>query len=160
MNAGVKKLLIFVSDLLAQPQGGVVVYGRRNFEREDFNTLQIVIDNVDTSTRLLSSSKYDGEAEEMQYVQKISSPATIDFYGENAYEECERFVLLLSTQKSYELQRDQRIEVYQESGIIDLKLLTGDQYSERVQISLRIQFNIELTEDVLRIDELQSTLIT
>lgn len=160
MNDAAVKLAIFTRDLLNKPEESVVVIGRENMTRGDFSPLKIVIDNVDSSTAISTSRKYDGVLEELQHVQKISSPATIDFYGDGAYSECNKFKLLLSSQKSYELQRDERIEVYIETAIIDLKILTGEQYSERFQIGLQIQFNIELVEPILRIDTLQNTVIT
>lgn len=159
MNTGAKKLLIFTRDLLSQPEGTVVIIGRENMKRNNFTDLQIVIDNIDVSTPIGFSTYYDGESEKMFYYAKISAPATINFYGDGAYQEAMKFSLLWGSQIGYQLGLNNMVEINQVSGILDLKQLTGDQYSERLQLSLIIKFNEQIDQPTLRVDTLQSNFL-
>ena len=153
-NAGLVALFKFTRALLGYEGTQTVLIGRGNMNRGNFTQLQIVLDNLDSNNLVAFASKYDGVNEVMTYTHKVSAPVSIDFYGDSAYSECERFVLLLGSERGYELSRDLGVEVYLESAITDLKLLTGELYSQRLQIRLRIQYNISLSETILRIDEL------
>lgn len=153
-------LAIFVRDLLVQPEGSVIVLGRVNMRRDDYKTLQIVIDDVVALGRISSSETYDPTTENMQYNQQLTSSATVDFYGDGAYDESVKFVTTIASQRGSELQRDSFIDVLQQSAITDLKMLAGDEYSERFQVAVNIVYNIAYNESILRIDTTDFSVIT
>lgn len=149
-------LAMLVRDLLNQPEGEVVILGRDNMDRENFTALQIVIDSLSPALRLNSSQKYDGDAEEMTYSQTWRQQFTINFYGDGAWSELLKFSLLLKSQKAYELQRDSGVDVLLTSSATDVKLLTGEQYSERYEVECNVMFTAAIAEEVLRIDTAQT----
>lgn len=153
MISGLKLLGLFVRDLLVQPEGSVVQVGRNNFRRDDFTALQVVVDTLGASNLLASSEKFDGELESMAYTQSWSMPCIINFYGDGAAAEAIKFSNIIQSQAGYELQRDLGLTVYDVGTITDVKLLTGEQYSERIELALNIRFTTTTNIDTLRIDE-------
>lgn len=155
MNQGLTLLGQFVRDLLAQPEGSVVQIGRENFRRDDFLSLQIVIDSIGSSSMVGTSEDYDSTAEVMKYSQAWKMPCVVNFYGTNSFQEAVKFSALIQSQSGYELQRDAGLSVFEVGALNDLRFLSGEQYSSRYELALSIRFTI--TEDVstLRIDEAQ-----
>lgn len=98
------------------------------------------------------SERYDGEAEELTLSTRMRQPVTIDFFGENAYTNAEKLQLLLKSDKALDLQEQYAVTVGGVSQITDVKALTGQQYGNRVQVELTIQYSPSITLDVLRID--------
>lgn len=158
MNEAVKQLALFIRDLLEIPESQIKP-GRRGFVRDDFTSLQIVPDSLGAGQRLNSAQSFDGDLERMTYAQQWLFPCTIDFYGDGAYTTATQFSLLAQSQKGYELQRDRGVTIFEAGALTDVKLLTGEQYSERYQLELNVQITLSAEVDTLRIDELQSTLI-
>lgn len=159
MNIATKQLALFIRDLLVLPES-VINIGRENFDREDFTALQIVVDTLGQATPLSKNESFDGVAEEIEYAQQWQAPCTVDFYGDGAFEEATKFLLLVQSQASYELQRDNGISIYHSSALTDVKSLTGEQYSERYQLALNVQYTISAKVDTLRIDTAQVTIIS
>jgi len=159
MNPGIIGLAKFVRDLLTQPEGQVVIVGRHNVRREDFTGLQIVIDAVSAGSRLNSSESYDGDAEVATYSQQWMQPCTVNFYGNEGYDQAQLFTLLAQSQKGYEIQRDSGVAVYDVSTITDVKMLTGDQFSARYELSCNVQYTIKTGVSTLRIDTAQTEII-
>lgn len=151
-----QKLAMFVRDLLNQPEGEVVILGRENLRRDDFNALQIVVDSLGKARRLSKAQKYNGVMEKMQHSASWSAPFTINFYGDEAYAQATKFVLLTDSQVGYELQRDMGVGIYLTSELTDVKLLAGEQYSNRFELELNVTFTESATVDVLRIDVAQT----
>lgn len=160
MNPATLGLARFVRDLLGQPEFTVVQIGRNNFRRDDYDALQIIIDNLGPAVRLNSSEKYDGDAEIMTYAQQWRAPCTVDFYGDEAYDQAQKFILTCQSQAGYELQLQHGVTIYEASQITDVKWLTGEQYSARYQVSLQVQYTISADVETLRIDEAQTDIIT
>lgn len=154
-----QRLAIVVRDLLQQPEGyppnGVVFLGRNNVLVSDRSRLQIAIDTNGPAAPLTRGEKYDGDAEEMTHSQQWRQPCTIDFYGDEAFDEAKKFALLIQSQVGYELQRDNNVAVYVASSINDVKLLTGERFSARYQLELNVQTTESATVGVLRIDTAQ-----
>lgn len=159
MNTFLIELAKFTRDLLSIPESKIKI-GRKNFKRTDFKSLQLVIDQISPSSQLSRNRDYDGSdgVESMQYSVFYQAPCTIDFYGDTAFSTAQTFILSLNTQLSYELQRDMQLTVYQASNLIDVALLTGEQYSERYQLELNIQLTLTHDVDTKRIDEAQTEL--
>lgn len=153
MNGGLVLLGRFVRDLLGMPEGSVVQLGRKNFRRDDFTGLQIVIDSISPFEMVGTSEKYESEV--ITYTQAWRGPCIINFYGDAAYSEAVKFSALIQSQAGYELQRDLGVSVYEVGTISDLRFITGEQYSERYEIELNIRFTTSENVSTLRIDEAQ-----
>ena len=152
-------LAIYVRDLLGQPEGSVVVLGRHNVDRNDLTSLRIAVDTDGPATRRNASRSYDGDAEQVQHAQQWSQPCVLNFYGDDAYGEAKRFMLITNGQRGYELQRDNGVAVFLASTVTDVKLLTGEDFSNRFELAVNVQYTESATEDVLRIDTAQFTII-
>lgn len=144
----------YVRDLMAVSET-LIKLGRVNFERKDFETDYIVIDSLTGDIPLASSSSFDSVDESMEYTSLIKKAFVVDFYGENAYANASKFQLLVRSQKSSELQDTYKISVYRVTTVTDVKALTGQQYGNRVQCELMVQFNNSIEVDTLRIDVAQ-----
>lgn len=154
-----KLLAVYVRDLLQQPEGDVVVLGQHNVDQSDLTSLRIAIDTMGNAKRLNVSRSYDGDAEEDKHAQQWLQPCVINFYGDDAWSEASKFSLISNGQRGYELQRDSGVSVFTASSITDVKLLTGENFSNRFELAVNVQFTESATESVLRIDEAQFTTI-
>lgn len=142
----------YVRDLMGVSET-LVKLGRVNFERKDFETEYIVIDSLTGDIPLASSTSFDDVGEVMEYSSLIKKAFVVDFYGENAYSNANKFQLMVRSQKSSDLQDLYKISVYGITAITDVKALTGQQYGNRVQCELMVQFNNSIEVETLRIDE-------
>lgn len=155
-------LQMFIRDLL-EYDVSLIERGRRNFEQQDFETAYIVVDGLGAERALTRSSSFDGDAEEMEYSRKYAKPVTIDFYGpiskgldgSKAYENAHNFITLIGSQTSKDLQETLGITVGSVSAITDVKALTGQQYGERLQLSIVMHYNVTKSVPTLRIDTAQ-----
>ncbi len=154
-----QRLAIYVRDLLQQPEGDVVQIGRDNMNREDFNALQIVIDQISPAALESSSKSYDSDLEEQTFYSTFKTPMTIDFFGDDGYMEALKFTALKNSQIGYEIQRDSGITVYNVGQITDVKLLAGSEYSGRFQIELNIRYTEKLTIETLCIESASATIL-
>lgn len=154
-----KLLAIYVRDLLQQPEGEVVVLGRANIDQDDLTSLRIAIDANGIATPMNINEQYDGDAEEMTHAQQWHQSCVINFYGDGAWQEAQKLILLNRSQTAYELQRDSGLSVFLASSITDVKLLTGENFSNRFEMAVNVQYTLSVTETVLRIDEAQFTII-
>jgi hypothetical protein len=96
----------------------------------------------------------------MTFQQQWQAPVTLSFYGAEAWSTATRFALLIQSQASLELQESLGLGVYQASGLIDVKMLTGQQYGERQELSLNVRYATTVNVDTLRIDTAQIELRT
>ncbi|WP_428613316.1 phage neck terminator protein [Pseudoalteromonas sp.] len=154
-----KLLAIYARDLLQQPEGEVVVLGRANIDQDDLTSLRIAIDANGIATPMNTSEQYDGDAEEMTHAQQWKQSCVINFYGDGAWQEAQKLILLNRSQTAYELQRDSGLSVFLASSITDVKMLTGEKFSNRFELAVNVQYTLSVTETVLRIDEAQFTTI-
>ena len=144
----------FVRDLLAYDEQ-LIRIGRQDFTREQFQTAYIVVDALGQQARVASSETFDGAAEELSLGTMHSGPVTLDFYGDGAYTRANDFSLLMRSQTALELKQTLGINIYQPSGLTDVKALTGQQYGERVQLEMITEISTETIIDTLRIDTAQ-----
>lgn len=159
MNAGVKMLAIFVRDLLNYDEQ-LIRIGRENFKRADFSQPYIVVDNLGPQIRLSKFDDFDGVAEVQTLGIKWRSPCTLNFYGADAYDRASQFTLMMASQDALELQRAQSVTVYQVSSMTDVKVLTGQQYGENIELQLNIEYNQTIDLAVKRIDTAQVDIIS
>lgn len=152
MNQAVKTLAMFIRDLLQQPEGSVIVLGRTNTTRKDMTSLQIAVDQLSQATPLGDASEFDGGNETTTISQTMRGTFTIDFLGTQGYTQAMRYMALQRTQMAQDLQRALGVSIGIATRVTDLKLLTGQQYSERYQIEVNMIYNNVLTVPTNRID--------
>ncbi len=157
MNESLRLAAMFVRDLLDYDEQ-LIKIGRLGEEIDDFTINYIGVDALGASLRLASGQKYDNE--EMSYGQQWIAPVTLSFYGDEAWDNATRFSLLIPSQKSFELQQSLKIGVFQASQITDVKILTGQQYGNRYELTLNVQYSIGALVETLRIDTARLELIT
>lgn len=152
------KLKIFIRDLMGLPESQILS-GRVNDNQDDFETDYIVVDSLASVQRITGNIDYDGVNEVQKITNNYITTFTLDFYGNNAYQYSNDFACLIRSQQAYELKKDLQIAVYQVSTIQDLKRLTGQQYGNRYQVSVKVQDYKSVNIDTLRIDTVQTNLI-
>lgn len=157
MNPALISLALYLRDLLSHDEN-LIKFGRDNKELDLTSKNYIVIDESNQSYSG-SEISFDGDAEEETYSKQTKSSVTVNFYGTDAYANLNKFKLLQRSQKSYELQRDLGIAVFNISASNDLKFLGGSIYSNRYEIDLTIQYQETTDVETLRIDTAQTTFI-
>ena len=151
MNESLRLTTLFIRDLLGYNEQ-LIRIGRQNYDIDDFAIGYIGVHSLGASRRLASGEQYDGTFEQMTYQQQWMAPVTISFYGTDAWATATNFALLIQSQKALELQESLGIGVFQASGLTDVKMLTGQQYGERQEITLNIRYATTANVDTLRID--------
>ena len=159
MNDVLTKTARLIRDLLAYDEQ-LIKIGRYNSEIEDFTIAYIGVDTLGQSARLATGEKYNGDTEVMTHSQRWASPIVLSFYGDGAWSRASNLSLLIKSQASRELQKTLEISAYQVSGLTDVKILTGQEFGERVELNLSVQYTISVDVDILRIDEAQIDLIS
>lgn len=148
------KLQLFILDLLSYSEA-LIKRGRVNFEQVDFETNYIVVDGIGPAVTLSRSEIFDDAEEELTISRRVSKPCTIDFYGANAFVNSDSFIAMMGSQLARDLQDTIGVTVGSVSNITDVKALTGQQYGERLQLAVNLQYNISKIVPTLRIDEAQ-----
>ncbi len=148
----------FVRDLL-QYDEELISIGRNNEELENATEQRIAVDSVTGSSLLSTSKKFDGDAEKMHLSTKNIKSVTISFYGNNAYDVVDDFVLMQKTQLSYELQKQYEIAVKLASEVLDVKLLTGSTYVNRLDVTINVVYNKKKSIDTLRIEDANTSIL-
>ena len=151
MNESLRLTALFIRDLLGYNEQ-LIRIGRQNYDIDDFTIGYIGVDSLGASRRLASGEKFDGTLEKMTYQQQWQAPVTLSFYGSDAWTTATNFALLIQSQKSLELQDSLGIGVFQASGLTDVKMLTGQQYGERQEVTLNVRYSTTANVDTLRID--------
>lgn len=159
MSEPIRQTAIFIRDLLSYDEQ-LIRIGRDNFEIADFDTAYIGVDSIGSAQRISGGERFDGDAESMNYAQRWSAPIIVSFYGDGAHGRAQDFALRINTQAALELQEAQGISVFQSSQLTDVKVLTGQQYGERVELALNVHYSTGIDVDTLRIDEAQVAVLT
>jgi hypothetical protein len=154
-----RKTAMFIRDLLAYDEQLIRV-GRQGYDIDDFTIGYIAVDTLGPAQRLGGGEVFDPVAEVMKYQEQWRAPVTISFYGNGAWQRATDFSLLLRSQKAYELQDLLGIGVYLTSGLTDVKMLTGQQYGERQELTVNVQYSTGINVGTLRIDTEQIELTT
>lgn len=149
----------FTRDLLSYDEE-LISIGRNNDKLENATDNRIAIDSTSPSSRLSSSTNFDGDEEKMHLSAKMQKPVVLSFYGLNAYDVADDFILMQKSQLSYDLQNEYGISVYLISSVLDVKQLTGSSYINRLDVSINVVYNKSKIIDTLRIDESQLSLIS
>jgi hypothetical protein len=158
MNEPLRLTAIFVRDLLSYDES-LIKIGRDGDTITDFTIGYIAIDSLGASQRLASGKSYDGDTEVMTYQQQWRMPVTVTFYGDDAWSRATKYALRIQSQQALELQEVLGIGVFQASNITDVKILTGQQYGERLELALNIHYSTHVDIDTRRIDTEQINLI-
>lgn len=154
MNPVLVAVAKFVRDLLPVAES-LVIIGRENFERTDFSVGYIVVDLL-TGNPVASSQRFNPTAEQLTIATLSRWAVTIDFFGDAAYTNSDRFQLLQKSQRAVELCEALGISVFRPTAVQDLRALTGAQYGNRVQVELVVHANASAVLDTLRIDTPQN----
>jgi len=159
LNLALQKTALFVRDLLTYDES-LIKIGRQGDDITDFTTGYIAIDTLGQTQRMATGETFNGSAEIMNYAAQWTSPVTISFYGTGAWQRATDFSILLRSQKSLELQEGLGVAIHKVSGLTDVKMLTGQQYGERYEITMNVQYSTGVNVETLRIDTEQTELIT
>lgn len=159
MNLALQKAALFTRDLLTYDES-LIKIGRQGDDITDFTIGYITIDTLGQTQRMANGETYNGTTEVMNYAAQWITPVTISFYGTGAWQRANDFSLLLRSQKALELQESLGVAIHQVSGLTDVKMLTGQQYGERYEITLNVQYSTGVNVETLRIDTEQIELLT
>jgi len=149
---------IFVRDLLSYNEQ-LIRIGRLNFELDGLEDSYIAVDSISPAIRLGSGQYFDATLEVMEYQEQWQIPIILSFYGTNAYTNANNFRLYLQSQTSIELQETLSIAVFKSSSMLDIKILTGQNYNNRLDLTINVEYSINADISTLRIDTAETTLI-
>lgn len=147
------QLAKYTRDLLSLPEAQIKL-GRDNFDNTDFNETLIVVDTLVTVPQYNSFS-YDGNNEIMSYIVNMLGDFTLNFYGLDAEANAQRWIALNTSEAARQLQKALEIQIYNGTSFNNLRWLPGSEYRNRIEVSVKMRYNIVETNDVGRIDEVQ-----
>lgn len=150
------QLRIFARDLLDLPEKDIIL-GRENELRKNFSALQVAVDALGDAKPVSSGKTYNSSTEMMTHHTKYRQVITLNFYGDAAYTQAKKFAVLANSQRAYEIQRDGGFSVKQVGAVRDLKFLVGNDYSNRYELEVVVEFNEVVDVETKRIDTLQIT---
>lgn len=153
MNPAVQGFYKVIRDLYGLDEDTQMRIGRSNQEME-WSDL-VVLDALAPMTRDSQLQSYDGESEVMHYGAVYSCPVVVSFYGSDAYDRTIDLSNRMRSQDAIELQRTHQVAVYGFSNVVDVKALTGVQYTGRVDMECVVKYTATTDVDTLRIDTLQ-----
>ena len=142
----------YITDLMSVGASKVIV-GRENATQETFSNDYIVVDTL-TTTPQSHSREYDWDAEKETRITSLQGSFTIEFYGDNAEVNANKFVNIQSSQLGKGLQKQYNITLYRPSSINNLKQQAGNKYFNRFEIEIMIQYNQSFEIDTLRIEKI------
>lgn len=146
-----KSVARFVRDLLDYDEQ-LIKFDRRNVQASDFSTGYIVVNGSMPQSVLARGQRFNGDAEVMTYSASVSHAITLEFYGDEAYGNAERFLMLSESQYANELRRTHLLTIMAVSNIIDVGQLLGQSHGNRVHLSFNVQYAPARDEQTLRID--------
>jgi hypothetical protein len=143
----------YVTSLLEFDESKVLI-GRSNISQEIFSNNYIVIDKLAPSQNIANGYEFEGTNESMKYNAVMSGTFTLEFYGDNGYENVYKFINLHRSQLSKDLQKQYGMTIFNPTGLNDLKQVVGNKYYDRYEVEIVVQFNESLTIGVLKIDKI------
>lgn len=146
-----KMMAKYVRDLLDYDPN-LIHPDKKNFAQDDFSTSYIVINTSLPATRLSRGRSYNGESEVMNYNDTAQKTFTIEFYGDNAYNNASRFAVLNDSQKARDIRYLTGITVLSVSNETDVKQMIGSSYGNQINVEVNAQINRAFDVDTLRID--------
>lgn len=159
MKEPIIRLMLFIRDLLDYDEQ-LIKRGRVNEEQENSETDYIAVDSLAPAQPISQREFYDGDNEKMTYGTKWRQVFTINFYGLGAYVNASKLQLLIKSQPSIFKQFQHKITVCNVSQLTDVKQLTGQQYVNRFELELAINYDTEVDIDILRIDKVSVNIKT
>ena len=127
---------------------------RSNHVNTDFTKDLILIDNLGAAQLVGVSDDFDGLNEVTSYATFYKQTFTYDFYGTNAHDLALKFIALLRSQKSYDLQQTSGLTFYRPTTLNDLKQLVGTTNNNRFQLEITVRYSHVTELATLRIDSL------
>lgn len=149
---------LFVRDLLSYDEE-LIRIGRLNFTIDGFEDSYIGVDSISPAIRLGGGQYFDETSEVMEYQEQWRIPVILSFYGTDAHTNANTLRLYLQSQASIELQQTLGIAVFKGSSLTDIKILTGQNYNNRLDLTINVEYSISANIDTLRIDTAETTLI-
>lgn len=136
-----EKFRLFLVELLSFDTTKIL-FGRYNFEYIDFNDNIIVIDSF-TSQMLATQDSFNNV--DTRYINSfIRHTATIDFFGKDAESTANKYIALSRSQLATDLIYKYKVKPYYFTNYQDLKMLSGTDYNNRIQITLFVDENIQV----------------
>lgn len=128
---------------------------RANHKKTDFSKGLILVDNLGVALKYGTSDDFDYNNEIKSYNSFYKQVFTFDFYGDNAYELATRFIALLRTQRSYDLQTERGLKFYYPTNLVRLDDKIGETYFKRYQTEVEVLYSDNVELETLRIDTAQ-----
>ena len=130
----------------------IIILGRENFENVDFTKDLILIDSLTAAKNISATDSYNGTSEIQTFTTYFNQLFTLDFYGDNAYINANKFVALLRSEKANWYLKDYNLSMLNANSIIDLKDLLGTDYVNRYQIEVSVNYFVNVDISTLKID--------
>lgn len=151
MNENLVQMQRFIRDLLDYDEQ-LIRKGHLNYTRKNFETAFIVVDKLGGSENLSNGKIFDGDNEKLTPHSLDQDEITVRFYGDGAFARGTTFRQMVKVQDSLELQQTLGITVYNPTGLIDVNKLTGQQYGNCYELSMKVSFNVSITIDTLKLE--------
>ena len=129
-----------------------IILGRENFENVDFTKDLILIDSLTVAKNISATDSYNGTSEIQTFTTYFNQLFTLDFYGDNAYTNANKFVALLRSEKANWYLKEYNLSMLNANSIIDLKDLLGTDYTNRYQIEVSVNYFVNVDISTLKID--------
>lgn len=133
----------------------IIILGRENFENVDFTQDIILIDSLTPTRNISSTDSYNGTDEIQTFTTYFNQLFTLDFYGNNAYTNANKFIALLRSEKANWYLKDYNLSMMNVNSMIDLKDLLGTDYTNRYQVEVSVNYYVNVDVETLRIDSVE-----
>lgn len=130
----------------------IIILGHENFENVDFTQDIILIDSLTVAKNISAMDSYNGTSEIQTFTTYFNQLFTLDFYGDNAYTNANKFVALLRSEKANWYLKDYSLSMLNANSIIDLKELLGTDYTNRYQVEVSVNYFVNVDIGTLKID--------
>lgn len=130
----------------------IIILGRENFENVDFTQDIILIDSLTVAKNISAMDSYNGTSEIQTFTTYFNQLFTLDFYGDNAYTNANKFVALLRSEKANWYLKEYNLSMLNANSIIDLKELLGTDYTNRYQVEVSVNYFVNVDIGTLKID--------
>lgn len=136
----------------------IIIIGRENFENVDFTQDIIVIDSLTVAKNISVTDSYNGTDEIQTFTTYFNQLFTLDFYGDNAYSNANKFIALLKSEKANWYLKDYNLSMMNANSLIDLKDLLGTDYTNRYQVEVGVNCFVNVDIETLRIDSVECSI--
>jgi len=133
----------------------IIILGRENFENVDFTQDIILIDSLTPARNISATDSYNSTDEIQTFTTYFNQLFTLDFYGDNAYDNANKFIALLRSEKANWYLKDYKLSMLNVNSMIDLKDLLGTDYTNRYQVEVSVNYFVNVDIDTLRIDSVE-----